>query len=265
MKTFALSLTLVALLGATAGAVPGTGWANPAVYGQYVQPEQTVYAQPSAYRGYTRGGGIFSGFYGGGAYNGAGCDCGHNGHAGTCWDCSNAWAGYCNEHRKSCCAGIWDGFCNERHCDWCGHHRKARGHHCGNGHCGAHHGGCGWKRPLFAKSCDVCDTCEATDVCDDCNRGCRRLGHCRPLAWFGSMCEKGLDNCNKGWDRCNACFAGLRGCFGLGRCGCDECGNGCGIGEASTPAETVLPMASEPEAVPPTPARDEAAAPGPAA
>lgn len=252
MKIYAFSLVLVAVLVSNAGAVPGGGWANPTGYGgQYVQPAQTVYAQPVANRGWY-------GMSGNTVYNGAGCaNCGNNGHAGVCWDCSNAWAGYCNEHRGSCCAGIWDGFCSERHCDWCGHGRAARGHHGG-----ADHGGCGWKRPLLARSCDTHDACEATDACDDCNRGCR-LAHCRPLAWFGSMCQTGLDNCQKGWDSCNSCFAGMTHCL-RDACGFG-CGDGCDIGDAVSPVETVLPTASEPEGVPPTPVRDAAPAPGPAA
>jgi hypothetical protein len=121
-------------------------------------------------------------------------------------------------------------------------------------------GGCGWKRPLFAKSCDTCDTCEKADVCDGCNRGCGLLGHCRPLEWFGSMCEKGLDNCEKGWNKCNACFAGLKGCFRFGR-GCDDC-DGCDVGETSHVESA--PITPGTEVVPPTPIND-APAPGPSA
>ena len=125
MKIYALSLVLVASIAASAAAAPGAGWFNPAGYGgQLAQPTQTftqpAYAQPVAYRGFygmNRGTG-YSGYAGGGA----GCNnCGNHGHAGTCWDCSNAWAGYCDEARGSCCGGIWDGFCGERHCNWCGH------------------------------------------------------------------------------------------------------------------------------------------------
>ena len=275
MKIYALSLVLVASIAASAAAAPGAGWANPAGYGgQYAQQTQTYtqpgYVQPVAYRGfYGMNRGMGYGGYSGGGYSegGAGCNhCGNNGHAGVCWDCSNAWDGYCNESRGCNCAGVWDGFCNERHCNWCGH--RALAHH--RGHCGGHHGGhcgghlgggCGWKRPLFAKSCKTCDTCESADACDDCNRGCGLLGHCRPLAWFGSMCDKGLDNCEKGWNKCNACFAGLKGCFHFGRRGCDEC-DACGNGE--TLHIESAPGTTAPDVVPPTPSND-APSPGPSA
>jgi hypothetical protein len=83
------------------------------------------------------------------------------------------------------------------------------------------------------------------------------------------MCEKGLHNCRKGWDRCNSCFAGLKGCFKFGGCGCDDGCDACGIeGATTTPVETVLPSTispGEPEPVPPTPAKDDAPAPGPSA
>jgi hypothetical protein len=284
MKIYAFTIVLVVSIAASAAAAPGAGWYNPAGYGgQYVQQTQlsgqTVYAQPAAYRGLygmNRGYG-YAGYSGGGA----GCDHCGNGHAGVCWDCSNAWAGYCNEARGCNCAGVWDGFCGERHCSWCAHHGGYRplAHHrghcgghfghaaadCGDacgGHCGKAFGGWSWKRPLFAKSCNACDTCEPANECDDTGRGCGHLGHCRPLAWLGAMCDKGLDNCQKGWNKCNACFAGLKGCFRFGRgCGgCDEC-DACGLGETSHIESA--PITTE-EVVPAQPSSD-APAPGPAA